>query len=81
MTKCNMFHLYRNFNMKPYASFEDMVGPDHPELTAELKRLYGDDVEAMEYAPGIYLEKKAGGGMVGGTFVEMGAPASVTGKR
>ena len=66
--------------MKPYSSFEELVGPDHRELTAELKRLYGEDVEAMEFVPGLYLEKRRENGMFGETIIEMGAPASVTGK-
>ena len=71
----------RRFQLAPYASFEELAGPEHPALAAELRRLYGDDVEAVEFVPGLYLEKRRENGMFGETIIEMGAPASVTGMR
>ena len=69
----------RYFQLPPYASFEELVGPEYPELAVELRRLYGDDIEALEFVAGIYLEKRREQGMFGETIIEMGAPASVTG--
>ena len=65
--------------MAPYTSFEELAGPEHPDLAVELRRLYGDDVEALEFVPGLYLERRRENGMFGETIIEMGAPASVTG--
>jgi len=74
------FNNYRRyFDLPPYKSFEELVGEDYPELAAELKRLYGDDIEAMELVPGFYLEKRRSRGMFGEMIVELGAPASITG--
>jgi hypothetical protein len=46
----------------PYSSFEELVGPEYPDLAEELQRLYGD-IEAVEFVPGVYLEKVEGGGL------------------
>jgi len=74
------FNNYRRyFDLPPYKSFEELVGEDNPELAAELKRLYGDDIEAMELIPAFYLEKRREHGMFGEMIVELGAPASITG--
>lgn len=78
--KFQSFNNYRRyFDLEPYKTFEDLVGDDEPELAAELKRLYGGDVEAMELVPGFYLEKRISEGMFGEMIVELGAPASLTG--
>ncbi|XP_053469811.1 prostaglandin G/H synthase 2 [Ictalurus furcatus] len=71
------FNAYRKrFNMKPYASFEEMTGDK--EMAAELEELYGD-VDAMELYTGLLVEKPRPNAIFGETMVEMGAPYSLKG--
>uniref|UniRef100_A0A8D0GBI0 Prostaglandin G/H synthase 2 n=1 Tax=Sphenodon punctatus TaxID=8508 RepID=A0A8D0GBI0_SPHPU len=59
---------YRKFfQLKPFKSFE--------ELTEEL---YGD-IDAMEFYPGLLVEKPRPGAIFGETMVEIGAPFSLKG--
>ncbi|KAG7316819.1 hypothetical protein KOW79_020360 [Hemibagrus wyckioides] len=71
------FNAYRKrFNMKPYASFEELTG--EKEMAAELEELYGD-VDAMELYTGLLVEKPRPNAIFGETMVEMGAPYSLKG--
>ncbi|GFS20854.1 prostaglandin G/H synthase 2-like [Elysia marginata] len=71
------FNNYRaRFNLKPYASFEELTG--EKKMAAELERLYGD-VDAVEMYVGMLLEKRRKRALFGSTIVDMGAPFSVKG--
>ncbi|XP_027010066.1 prostaglandin G/H synthase 2 [Tachysurus fulvidraco] len=71
------FNAYRKrFNMKPYASFEELTG--EKEMAAGLEELYGD-VDAMELYAGLLIEKPRPNSIFGETMVEMGAPYSLKG--
>ena len=47
-------------------------------MAAKLKKMYGD-IDAVEFLPGIYLEKTRPMSPFGSTVVEIGAPFSVKG--
>ncbi|TSN30255.1 Prostaglandin G/H synthase 2 [Bagarius yarrelli] len=71
------FNAYRKrFNMKPYASFEEVTGDK--KMAVELEELYGD-VDAMELYAGLLVEKPRFNAIFGETMVEMGAPYSLKG--
>ncbi|GAA6093783.1 prostaglandin G/H synthase 2 [Tachysurus ichikawai] len=71
------FNAYRKrFNMKPYASFEELTG--EKEMAAGLEELYGH-VDAMELYAGLLIEKPRPNSIFGETMVEMGAPYSLKG--
>ncbi|XP_077463497.1 prostaglandin G/H synthase 2 [Stigmatopora argus] len=66
----------KRFNMAPYKSFEDLTG--EKEMAAILEELYGD-VNAVEFYPGLLVEKPRPNAIFGETMVEMGAPFSLKG--
>ncbi|XP_065551469.1 prostaglandin G/H synthase 1 isoform X2 [Lathamus discolor] len=71
------FNEYRKrFGMKPYKSFQELTGEE--EKAAELQELYGD-IDALEFYPGLLLEKPQPNGIFGESMVEIGAPFSLKG--
>ncbi|NXF30511.1 PGH1 synthase, partial [Nyctibius bracteatus] len=71
------FNEYRKrFGMKPYESFQELTGEE--EKAAELEELYGD-IDALEFYPGLLLEKPQPNGIFGESMVEIGAPFSLKG--
>ncbi|XP_028919822.1 prostaglandin G/H synthase 1 [Ornithorhynchus anatinus] len=71
------FNEYRKrFGLKPYKSFQDLTGEQ--EKAAELQELYGD-IDALEFYPGLLLEKCQPNSIFGESMVEIGAPFSLKG--
>ncbi|CAG5925175.1 unnamed protein product [Menidia menidia] len=71
------FNEYRKrFNLKPYSSFDEFT--DDAEMARGLEELYGD-IDALEFYPGILLEKTRPNSIFGESMVEMGAPFSLKG--
>ncbi|XP_053863762.1 prostaglandin G/H synthase 1 [Malaclemys terrapin pileata] len=71
------FNEYRKrFSMKPYKSFQELTGEE--EKAAELEELYGD-INALEFYPGLLLEKRQKDTIFGESMVEIGAPFSLKG--
>ncbi|XP_028816954.1 prostaglandin G/H synthase 2-like [Denticeps clupeoides] len=66
----------KRFNLKPYASFQDLTG--EVEMASELEEMYGH-VDAVELYPGLLVEKPRPNAIFGETMVEMGAPYSLKG--
>ncbi|XP_047381285.1 prostaglandin G/H synthase 1 isoform X2 [Sciurus carolinensis] len=71
------FNEYRKrFGMKPYTSFQELTG--EKEMAAELEELYGD-IDALEFYPGLLLEKCLPNSIFGESMIEIGAPFSLKG--
>uniref|UniRef100_A0A8D2DFH2 Prostaglandin G/H synthase 1 n=1 Tax=Sciurus vulgaris TaxID=55149 RepID=A0A8D2DFH2_SCIVU len=71
------FNEYRKrFGMKPYSSFQELTG--EKEMAAELEELYGD-IDALEFYPGLLLEKCLPNSIFGESMIEIGAPFSLKG--
>ncbi|KAB0400950.1 hypothetical protein E2I00_015436, partial [Balaenoptera physalus] len=71
------FNEYRKrFGMKPYTSFQELTG--EKEMAAELEELYGD-IDALEFYPGLLLEKCPPNSIFGESMIEIGAPFSLKG--
>ncbi|XP_075842153.1 prostaglandin G/H synthase 1 isoform X1 [Microtus pennsylvanicus] len=71
------FNEYRKrFGMKPYTSFQELTG--EKEMAAELEELYGD-IDALEFYPGLLLEKCQPNSIFGESMIEIGAPFSLKG--
>ncbi|KAF6327957.1 prostaglandin-endoperoxide synthase 1 [Rhinolophus ferrumequinum] len=71
------FNEYRKrFGMKPYTSFQEFTGEE--EMAAELEELYGD-IDALEFYPGLLLEKCHPNSIFGESMIEIGAPFSLKG--
>ncbi|XP_004712627.2 prostaglandin G/H synthase 1 [Echinops telfairi] len=71
------FNEYRKrFGMKPYLSFQELTG--EKAMAAELEELYGD-INAMEFYPGLLLEKCLPNSIFGESMIEIGAPFSLKG--
>ncbi|KAG7248156.1 hypothetical protein CRUP_021198, partial [Coryphaenoides rupestris] len=71
------FNEYRKkFELKPYKSFYEFT--DDEELARQLQELYGD-IDALEFYPGLLLEKTRDNAIFGESMVEMGAPFSLKG--
>lgn len=71
------FNEYRKrFNLKPYSSFREFT--NNEEIAVALKEFYGD-IDALEFYPGLMLEKTRPGAIFGESMVEMGAPFSLKG--
>lgn len=51
---------------------------DNEEIARELEEFYGD-IDALEFYPGLMLEKTRAGAIFGESMVEMGAPFSLKG--
>ena len=56
------------------------MGPENAALAAEVNRLYGGDIEAVEAVPGFFLEKKTGFGLVPETIAEILTGSSLPGQ-
>ena len=52
--------------------------PDNVEMAKSLEELYGD-IDALEFYPGLMLEKARSDSIFGESIVEMGAPFSLKG--
>ncbi|XP_040014019.1 phosducin-like protein [Xiphias gladius] len=71
------FNEYRKrFNLKPYTSFRQFS--DNEEIVSALEEFYGD-IDALEFYPGLMLEKTRPEALFGESMVEMGAPFSLKG--
>uniref|UniRef100_A0A7M4EXB9 Prostaglandin G/H synthase 1 n=1 Tax=Crocodylus porosus TaxID=8502 RepID=A0A7M4EXB9_CROPO len=71
------FNEYRKrFGMRPYTSFQELTGEE--EKAAQLEELYGD-IDALEFYPGLLLEKPQANAIFGESMVEIGAPFSLKG--
>ncbi|KAG7221314.1 hypothetical protein INR49_017381 [Caranx melampygus] len=71
------FNEYRKkFNLKPYTSFSEFT--DDKEMAKGLEELYGD-IDALEFYPGVMLEKTRPNAIFGESMVEIGAPFSLKG--
>uniref|UniRef100_A0AAV2MQE7 Prostaglandin G/H synthase 1 n=1 Tax=Knipowitschia caucasica TaxID=637954 RepID=A0AAV2MQE7_KNICA len=71
------FNEYRKkFNLKPYTSFSEFT--DDSDMAKGLEDLYGD-IDALEFFPGVLLEKSRPNAIFGESMVEMGAPFSLKG--
>ncbi|XP_049907926.1 prostaglandin G/H synthase 1 [Epinephelus moara] len=76
-TRVRPFNEYRKrFNLKPYTSFYEFT--DDVEIARDLEELYGD-IDALEFYPGVMLEKTRPNRLFGESMVEMGAPFSLKG--
>ncbi|XP_075881871.1 prostaglandin G/H synthase 1-like isoform X2 [Nelusetta ayraudi] len=76
-TRVQPFNEYRKkFNLEPYASFQELT--DDADMANALEELYGD-IDALEFYPGIMLEKAHSSSIFGESMVEMGAPFSLKG--
>ncbi|CAL9682165.1 unnamed protein product [Knipowitschia caucasica] len=72
------FNEYRKrFNLKPYTSFREFS--DNEEMASQLEEFYHGDIDALEFYPGLLLEKTRPGAIFGESMVEMGAPFSLKG--
>ncbi|XP_068609217.1 prostaglandin G/H synthase 1-like [Brachionichthys hirsutus] len=72
------FNEYRkHFNLRPYTSFSEFS--DNEEIVRELQEFYNGDIDALEFYPGLLLEKTRAGAIFGESMVEMGAPFSLKG--
>ncbi|TWW60248.1 Prostaglandin G/H synthase 1 [Takifugu flavidus] len=71
------FNEYRKkFDLKPYSSFSELT--DNVEIARDLEELYGD-IDALEFYPGLILEKTHSNRIFGESMVEMGSPFSLKG--
>uniref|UniRef100_A0A8C5MQC6 Prostaglandin G/H synthase 1 n=1 Tax=Leptobrachium leishanense TaxID=445787 RepID=A0A8C5MQC6_9ANUR len=71
------FNEYRKrFNLKAYKSFKDLTGEEI--VSKQLESLYGD-IEALEFYPGLLLEKTHPNSIFGESMIEIGAPFSLKG--
>ncbi|XP_068461073.1 prostaglandin G/H synthase 1 [Clinocottus analis] len=76
-TRLQPFNEYRKkFNLQPYTSFYDLTGD--VEMARGLEELYGD-IDAVEFYPGLMLEKTNPTRIFGESMLEMGAPFSLKG--
>uniref|UniRef100_A0A8D0BYP8 Prostaglandin G/H synthase 1 n=1 Tax=Salvator merianae TaxID=96440 RepID=A0A8D0BYP8_SALMN len=77
LLRLQSFNEYRKrFGMKPYTSFQDLT--EDEETAAKLEKLYGD-VDALEFYPGLLVEKSQPNSIFGESMVEIGAPFSLKG--
>ena len=65
-----------NVKLEPYTSFEQMS--DDPQVVANLKRMYGH-ADAVEFFPGLFIEKRREGGLFGETISNWGGPSTFQG--
>ncbi|XP_072285550.1 prostaglandin G/H synthase 1 [Pyxicephalus adspersus] len=71
------FNEYRKrFGLKAYKTFQDLTGEE--EIAAQLEELYGD-IDALEFYPGLLLEKTHPNSIFGESMIEIGAPFSLKG--
>ncbi|KAJ8339046.1 hypothetical protein SKAU_G00358320 [Synaphobranchus kaupii] len=77
LVRVQPFNQYRRrFNMKPLTSFRDLT--DDEEMIQTLEEMYGD-IDALEFYPGLMMEKPKPTAIFGQSMVEMGAPFSLKG--
>lgn len=62
----------------PVETIIDLEFADNEEIARELEEFYGD-IDALEYYPGLMLERTRSGAIFGESMVEMGAPYSLKG--
>ncbi|XP_044539805.1 prostaglandin G/H synthase 1-like, partial [Gracilinanus agilis] len=75
--KFQSFNEYRKgFGLKPYISFQELTGEN--EKAAELESLYGD-IDALEFYPGLLLEKSQPDSIFGESILNVGFPLSFKG--
>ncbi|KAM4695994.1 prostaglandin G/H synthase 1 [Rhinophrynus dorsalis] len=71
------FNEYRKrFGLKAYKSFQELTG--EKKIASQLESLYGD-IDALEFYPGLMLEKTHPNSIFGESMVEIGAPFSLKG--
>jgi prostaglandin-endoperoxide synthase 2 len=71
------FNRYRKrFGLTPYRSIDDMA--DGPDVAQALKRVYGDNIEAVEFTVGLLAEKRADGEVMPETLTTMVAHDAFT---
>jgi prostaglandin-endoperoxide synthase 2 len=71
------FNRYRErFGLAPYLSIDDFA--DGPEVAEALKRIYGDNVDAVEFTVGLFSEKRGEGDVMPETLVYMVANDAFT---
>ncbi|XP_068930068.1 prostaglandin G/H synthase 1-like [Petaurus breviceps papuanus] len=71
------FNEYRKrFGLKPYTSFVELTG--EKQNSAELEKVYGD-IDALEFYPGVLIEKSLPNSIFGESILEMGSPFSLKG--
>ncbi|KAJ6652846.1 hypothetical protein lerEdw1_010564, partial [Lerista edwardsae] len=71
------FNEYRKrFGLAPYTSFQELTGEG--EMAAQLQELYRD-IDALEFYPGLLVEKRQPNSIFGESMVEIGAPFSLKG--
>ncbi|XP_053329726.1 prostaglandin G/H synthase 1 [Spea bombifrons] len=71
------FNEYRKrFNLKAYKSFQDFTGEE--TISKHLESIYGD-IDALEFYPGLLLEKTLPKSIFGESMIEIGAPFSLKG--
>ncbi|CAN9512918.1 unnamed protein product [Ophioblennius macclurei] len=76
-TRVRPFNEYRKkFNLAPYRSFSEFT--DDAEMARGLEELYGD-IDALEFYPGMLLEKARPGNIFGPSMIEMASPFSLRG--
>ena len=64
------FNRYRErFGLAPYRSIDDLA--DGPQVAEALKRIYGDDVDAVEFTVGLFAEKRGDGDLMPETLIWM----------
>ncbi|XP_053267716.1 phosducin-like protein [Pleuronectes platessa] len=77
LLRIQSFNEYRKrFNLKPYTSFRQFN--DNEEIASLLEEYYGD-IDALEFYPGLLLERTRQNAIFGESMVEMGAPFSLKG--
>ncbi|RIB25152.1 heme peroxidase, partial [Gigaspora rosea] len=56
---CSLNDFCHFLNLKPYSSFEDMLGLEssNNQILKDLKRLYNNNIENVELYPGLMMEK------------------------
>jgi prostaglandin-endoperoxide synthase 2 len=59
----------RHFALKPLRSFEELT--DDEAIRAELKRLYRNDIDAVELLPGLFAEEERGDASFGSLLMRM----------
>ncbi|CAM9306527.1 unnamed protein product, partial [Lampetra planeri] len=76
-TRMQPFNEYRKrFNLKPYTSFHQFT--DDEDMAKGLEEYYGD-IDALEFYPGLILERTYPDGIFGESMIEIGAPFSLKG--